>query len=252
MYWGCRIVEDGIATALIMEDDMDWDVRLKSQLQQFATGARYIQSTSFNATASITTPPHSPYGNAWDLLWLGHCGEVFPETLPENHPTSSTSPAKFTLHPDATVPFPTHLTGFQNFSASPSTRWIHVTGAPICTFAYALSHAGAQKVLYDLSVDHLLGPFDNALANLCRYGRGEVEGGLGMRCVSVTPPLFFHHKPRGTGVGDSDIQGGEEEEDDEEEGMVREKGETQNIAVSARNNVRNLMLGLELERQFED
>lgn len=27
------IVEQGISTALIMEDDMDWDVRLKSQLQ---------------------------------------------------------------------------------------------------------------------------------------------------------------------------------------------------------------------------
>jgi len=71
-------------------------------------------------------------------------------------------------------------------------------------------------VLYDLSVDHLVGPFDNALAGLCRWGAAEER--LGMKCVSVTPGLFTHHKAKGRISGDSDIQdvGGK--------GEVREKG----------------------------
>lgn len=75
-----RIVENGYESALIMEDDMDWDVRLKSQFIQFIHSARYIQSSSFPSSLAYTSS--SPYGNNWDLIWLGHCGEVFPETLP--------------------------------------------------------------------------------------------------------------------------------------------------------------------------
>jgi len=41
-----RAVEEGYASVLIMEDDMDWDVRLKKQLLQFAKGARFSALTS--------------------------------------------------------------------------------------------------------------------------------------------------------------------------------------------------------------
>lgn len=37
------MVEEGIQTALIMEDDADWDVLLKSQMVEFARGVRYLQ-----------------------------------------------------------------------------------------------------------------------------------------------------------------------------------------------------------------
>ncbi|KAF5854720.1 hypothetical protein ETB97_000469, partial [Aspergillus alliaceus] len=49
------IVSHQIATALIFEDDADWDVSLKSQLVEFARGARALQNT--------TTVPVSPYGD---------------------------------------------------------------------------------------------------------------------------------------------------------------------------------------------
>jgi len=45
-----RIVEEGYSSALIIEDDMDWDVRLKNQLVQFARGARFSWSPN-------TSPP---------------------------------------------------------------------------------------------------------------------------------------------------------------------------------------------------
>ncbi|KAI5920283.1 hypothetical protein F4810DRAFT_683368 [Camillea tinctor] len=231
-----RIVEEDLESALIMEDDLDWDIRLKSQLEKVAQGARTIMPSDHN--------PISPYGDSWDVLWLGHCGEIFPEMLPENkgkpeHP-------KYTIHDDETVPPINKLTGLVDFAMYPEfTRWVHVAGGPICTFAYALSQRGARKVLFDLSVDHLLGAFDNALAGFCRDGASGNPDGLHAKCISVTPPVFFHHKARGRLIGDSDIQ-------KIDNGDIREKGSTENIVWSARNNLRNSLMGLEMENQFQD
>lgn len=236
---GLRIIENNVSTALLMEDDMDFDVRLKEQLQLFALGSRFVQSTP------TSNDPVSPYGDDWDLLWLGHCGEVFPEELPEhksqppNDPEILTMSRKYAIRSDPTVPPPDKVTGLQDFTSFPYTRWVHQSGGPICTFAYAVSNRGARKILYDLSVDHLLGPFDNALANLCRYGKSPNL--LGMECVSSTPPLFFHHKAKGDGRGDSDIQS-------VAQGEVRDRGFTENIVWSARANVRQLLVG---GQQFE-
>ncbi|KAI0850260.1 glycosyltransferase family 25 protein [Daldinia vernicosa] len=248
-----RIVEDDLGSALIMEDDMDWDVRLKPQLERIAQGARALLSSS-------TSKPNSPYGDDWDLMWLGHCGEVFPETLDENKEKPADDAGiqymsrKFVIEDDSTVPPRDRVTGLVDFKSHPEfTRWVHITGAPICTFAYALSQRGARKVLLDLSVDHLTGPFDNALAGLCRRAvstwgveDGAVAGdrGLDAKCVSVTPPVFFHHKARGLVNADSDIQ-------TVQDGQVRDKGSTENIVWSARNNIKNMVMGTRMESQYE-
>jgi hypothetical protein len=296
-----RMVEENIETALIMEDDMDWDVRIKPLLETVAKGVRTVSGALPDAlypagrsTAGIAGPS-SPYGDDWDLLWLGHCGEPFPETMQENKGLEEgdegklAMSTKYTIHNDATVPPLKGITGLVNFTAYPEhTRWVHPSSAPICTFAYALSQRGARKVLFDLSVDRLSGPFDNALAWLCRRAvaswpkilRGEklvAEGeevgtdkgdrGLDMKCFSVTPPVFFHHKAKGKVSGDSDIQvvGGEkkkdgkdaekkEEKKKEEEVKkeeVREKGKTENIVWSARLNVRNMLMGWEMASQYD-
>lgn len=269
-----------------MEDDVDWDVRLKPQLELTAAGARAILSSLPNtlfptgrpsSSRSPLEPPVSPYGDDWDVLWLGHCGEPFPEDLPENQDLPDTDAGfqamarKWTILNDATVPALDHVTGIVDFRRYPArTRWVHVTAAPICTFAYALSYRGAQKILYALSVDGLSGPFDNALAGLCRRSVGSWSGlarsgggggegdrdqvardrGLDAKCVSVTPPLFFHHKSKGLVKADSDIQdyggGGEEGELPE----AREKGATENIVWSARLNMLNMIAGREMESQW--
>lgn len=245
-----RIVEEDLESALIMEDDVDWDVRLRSQLEDVAKGARELLGHGED--------PHSPYGDNWDLLWIGHCGEPFPEQLeqtknkPADHPGIKWMSHKYVVEDDPTVPPPEHTTGFIDFHAHPHTRWVHISGAPICTFSYALSQRGARKVLFDLSVDRLTGTFDNALAGLCLRSvaaAGEedpaVAGdrGLDAKCVSVTPPLFFHHKAKGRVAGDSDIHDGGGDD-------VREKGFTENIMWSARNNIRNMIMGWDMESQF--
>ncbi|POS79976.1 hypothetical protein DHEL01_v201618 [Diaporthe helianthi] len=250
-----RIVEEDLESALIMEDDMDWDVRLRSQLEEVAKGARELLHVGHPNSKEV---PHSPYGDKWDVLWVGHCGEPFPEFLDENkgkpldHPGLRYMKHKYVIENDPTVPPPEHTTGLVDFAAHPHTRWVHITAAPMCTFAYALSQQGARKVLFDLSVDRLAGAFDNALAGLCRRSVaavGEegvdkgVDRGLNTKCVSVTPPVFFHHKAKGRVAGDSDIHAGEGDE-------VRDKGTTENIVWSARNNIRNMIMGTEMESQF--
>ncbi|PSR92323.1 hypothetical protein BD289DRAFT_451804 [Coniella lustricola] len=240
-----RVLEESLDSALIMEDDMDWDVRLKPQLELTAAGP-FPENLEENLDASVDDD--TDYG----LQAMAR---------------------KFTILGDATVPSHAHLTGIVDFAQHPEhTRWVHVTAAPICTFAYAVSRRGAHKILYDLSVDRLVGPFDNALAWLCRravgswrgLGRGEDPDSLGDRgldakCLSVTPPLFFHHKAKGLVNADSDIHnyGGGDGGDDSEEGAsekpppeMREKGTTENIVWSARLNIANMIADREMESQW--
>jgi hypothetical protein len=242
-----------------MEDDMDWDVRLKLQLGLIAQGTRAIFSSPSKAK--------SPYGDDWDLLWLGHCGEPFPEDLEENRKLKEDDPGllemsrKYTILNDATVPSWDKLTGLVKFKRYPEhTRWVHVSAAPICTFAYALSQRGARKVLYSLSVDGIHEPYDNALAGMCRRSVGSLvrdrpvkgDGGLGMKCLSVTPPVFFHHKAKGSVSADSDINKVEQDEKLVEQGKnakVRERGSTENIVWSMRLNLPNLLTGKPMEAQ---
>jgi hypothetical protein len=66
--WCLSVIERGLSSALIIEDDMDWDIRLLSQIPEFAKGARSLSQIP------LTMPQDSPYGDDWDLLWPGHWG----------------------------------------------------------------------------------------------------------------------------------------------------------------------------------
>jgi len=116
-----RIIDHNLTSALILEDDADWDIRLKSQLQVFAQAARaFTQPTTRASTsqkpqplaqAETYKPPGmtsstvvelpldrlldrlplrdlhptiTPYGDDWDVLWLGHCGTDFPNVSSPN------------------------------------------------------------------------------------------------------------------------------------------------------------------------
>ncbi|KAF7525021.1 hypothetical protein PCG10_005372 [Penicillium crustosum] len=59
-----QVVQERLASAIIMEDDSDWDVSIKAQLQSFAHAVRALQ---FQDTQK--TPTQSPYGDDWDILW---------------------------------------------------------------------------------------------------------------------------------------------------------------------------------------
>jgi len=59
-----------LSSALIFEDDAEWDATIKSQLVELARGLHYLQGIQTSELGSL----HSPYGDDWDVLWIGYCG----------------------------------------------------------------------------------------------------------------------------------------------------------------------------------
>ena len=210
------MVEEGISSAIIMEDDIDWDINIKSQLSDFAHGSRFLQNES------ISDPTHSPYGDGWDVLWLGHCHDDLDEAdqrtyVIQNDPTVPAVDRLQLNNPDFLHQWPDH------------SRVVHVVGKPICTYVYALSYRGAQKILYALSVKELRGLFDNALSWWC------TDKHQNARCLDAHPSYFMPHKAIG-GVGKNS-------DNNPTQGNAQEKAETKNIRFSTRLNLEQLLTG---------
>lgn len=264
------MVEENIASALILEDDADWDVRLKAQLEAISRGTRILLDMAHEEPAFASKLPpksrsldgiDSPYGQGWDILWLGHCGETFPERIPGHHEILDRSSTRYTYYAmenDETLPAdPEQVTESWisgDLNRHRGTRWVHFSGGPTCSQGYALSQSGARKILLALSVGGtLVEQLDNAMSHLCRDHTpwdhpDDTQGppgypGANMRCLSVNPAVISQHKPRGRKSAGSDI---ETVEDGDE---LREEGESPNLVLSARLNVQNLMMGQPLQEQ---
>ncbi|KAL9105010.1 MAG: hypothetical protein Q9163_000107 [Psora crenata] len=219
---GNSIIHNKLHSALVMEDDADWDIHLKSQLSVFAQGAQYITGTQSE------TRPFSPYGDDWDLLWLGHCSS---QIKPGDQ-------RRFIVENDETVPEPKHRVNFGNEvpdmvaeGFDNTTRVIYEASYGLCTYAYALSHRGARKMLRGQGTMKTFLPIDLGISHMCREDPS-------FKCISVFPQLIDSHKPTGSEAKDSDIA-----ISDHREGEVRGKGFTFNIAYSTRLNLDRLLRG---------
>ncbi|KAK5936647.1 hypothetical protein PMZ80_011112 [Knufia obscura] len=236
-----RVIENGWSSALIMEDDIDWDVRLKQQLQDVAVASRYLTSNP-TSTGRVqmkdarhsTRSTHSPYGDDWDILWLGHCGMKFPETnaavLYQNDNT--VAPIKYQESWDANEPSPLK-------DLPEHTRVYTTVSEGVCSLAYAVSQQGARKLLFALGLRRLTMPFDLMLREWCQ-GNTEVPGYL-PKCISVLPQLFDHHRRVGPKDFDSEIA--------DPNGLYRDQRYTLNIRQSVRMNMEKLLSG---RTDFED
>jgi hypothetical protein len=218
---------------------MDWDTHIKPQLADFSEAARELQNGFARESNDITSK--SPYGQEWDLLWVGGCAWTLAENLPEHLAMDRPDTRKAWLPVDGTVAPPNRLSGNLSFSFDDcqGRRFAHVPGDNICSFAYAVSQSGARKALDYLGLGNVEKAFDNILSDFCRLQPHNA------RCISVIPPLFYHHRKRGKVSSDSDINGISSDE-------VRENGFTENILYSTRLNLGRLIEGLEPEKQWED
>ena len=220
-----RIVNDRISTALVLEDDADWDISLKEQLMDFATGARYIAGTP--------STPHSPYGDDWDMLWLGHCStrQIQSDTR------------LFVVQNDHTVPPMNHRVNFnsvpdlKSMGYDNSTRIVFHANNGVCLYSYALSYRGARKMLRWQATVKEFQPIDVAVGHQCRDDPG-------FKCIAVFPQLVDTHKGAGRKSRDSDI-GAFDPKD------IREKGFTPNIMQSTRLNMDALIKGEEAQIEYQ-
>lgn len=216
-----------------MEDDADWDVRIKAQAQSVALASQaYLQpfqnepsqslstlyksppsaddtpTIDLNSAPSILTPRTSPYGDNWDVIWLGHIGSHLPtEPIP-----SGADPASFlTLFtPDDTVASPRHLkrhpfASEPDIFASafpPHTRVVHAARGTAGIQAYAVSQRGARKLLHRFGLEEFTASYDLMLRDWCD-GVGMGESAKRPVCIATQPPLFSQWYSS----GGSDIHG---------------------------------------------
>ncbi|KAL8766536.1 MAG: hypothetical protein Q9194_006238 [Teloschistes cf. exilis] len=225
-----KIVRDRISTALVLEDDSDWDVSFKEQLVDFATGARYVQG--------LTSKSRSPYGDDWDLLWLGHCSAQ--QYLDGDQ-------RRFVVENDPTVPPMNHRVNFNevpklaDMGYDNTTRIVFEARDGVCLYSYALSYRGAQKVLRWQNNVKKFNPIDIGIGNQCKNDAN-------FKCIAVFPQLVDSHKSAGRQSRDSDIGQFDAKQ-------IREKGFTYNIVRSTRLNIENLMntaQDAKIENQWTD
>ncbi|KAL2129002.1 hypothetical protein VTI74DRAFT_8371 [Chaetomium olivicolor] len=227
-----EVVHRNLSTALILEDDTDWDIRIRSQLHDFALSAHaltqplrgsrhgqplYADSTfpspspsspgslpdiPFTHLPSVIPPTWSPYGDNWDVLWIGHCGMHFPFEAHPNVPKG-----RIIRHNDETVApkknIWTYNIPFTLKEKYPAhTRAYHHVQEGVCSLGYAVTQKGAQKLLYEVGLKDVSEAFDLLLRYYCE---GEQGRGAGRQCLTTQPGLFQHHRTAGPMSGMSDI-----------------------------------------------
>ena len=235
-----NVVKNNYTSALIVEDDVDWDVRLKSLLKEFAVSNNVLEKHTgtfeFPDLPATLPPQHSPYGNDWDLLWLGHCGMNIPGdniVIRQNDPTV---PEKQYLH-SWDMEEPTPLGIFPHHTRVVMAQ----VGEPVCSLGYAISQKGARSILYNLGLRALDAPFDVSLRYWCQGNKGNEQH----NCPGVIPQLFDHYRRKGPKSRDSDINA--------KGSAVREKPETLNIRWSVRLNMVKLLRGdTSYDEQYPD
>ena len=240
------MVHERLSTALIIEDDSDWDISLKDRLVEFGFASRHFSTKSLHGAEQT-----GPYGNDWDLLWLGHCA-VTECTSPNSHtdgdpsnphPTDTvTSPQqRYLLENDASVPRPANRLNFAtipDLSSYPNTtRAVFRAENGLCLYAYALSYRGAQKILRAQALLTKWLPIDLGIGEMC------ADQSNPFNCIGVFPQLFDSHKMAGAMFRDSNI-------DRYPADKIRKTAYTANIVYSSRINVDRLLRGEEPVSQW--
>jgi hypothetical protein len=252
-----EIVKRNISSALIMEDDTDWDVRIKQQMQHFAMSTQallqplagspgYADPTypvpaenspgrvpdlDFRNLPATVEPVSSPYGDGWDLLWVGNCGMSFP-----NGGNPKLPRGRVVYENDITVPDKRYLWSFTDpFSLKDEypehTRVVHHAQDGVCALGYAVSQSGARKLLHELALKGVSDGLDILMRFFCDSGKGRSHH----NCLAVQPGFFHHHRPPGRISSESDIG-------DHGDGY-RDKGNTDMVKWSVRLNADRLLEG---------
>ncbi|KAL6237029.1 hypothetical protein BDW75DRAFT_93767 [Aspergillus navahoensis] len=222
------VVENKYATALVMEDDADWDVTIRPQLREIARGVREL-SNNQNA------PRKEPYGTNWDLLWIGGCATLQSKNETDLYmiPDDPTTPGLGHRGPWEGPIGPHEDWRNQHPEVSmDSTRFVYRAGHGCCLYGYAVTYEGARKILAALSLERSA-EVDNSLGDLC----GGKNGRQQIRCFGVYPNVIGTFKPAGPSSRHSDIQNYSTTE------WVN--AESWNMVYSTRMNLQRLLAGEE-------
>jgi hypothetical protein len=213
------VIERNISTALIIEDDVDWDPRIREQLEAFGRASRNLPhmikradlaaqniilsqghtsqrdsdqdpiELAKRSTLILSAVSHAPSSspssddNDWDVLWLGHCGTSLPPQ--RNGSAHDEPPDRYMLLDDATVS-DSHST--QSSTYPPRTRIYHCSHATRCILAYAVTQRGARKIMYEHGIRNFDKDYGSALSEWCD-GLTKHMGDRPM-CLTSSPSIF--------------------------------------------------------------
>lgn len=190
-----EFLKSGQETALIFEDDVDWDIRLKTI--QVPLAQRAARSLGKSKTIDATLYPWGTPKD-WDLLYLGHCGDYLNMItkgvgVGHHHP-SDLEALRHVIYEDPTM---LNHTDLHPFTASFLTaltvpeqnRVFHHSVWPLCTFGYAITRSTAQRLLGELAppkedIHKHITAYDAAILTACRDKH--------ILCYTLQPELFHH------------------------------------------------------------
>ncbi|KAL6410123.1 glycosyltransferase family 25 protein [Ilyonectria robusta] len=267
-----RIVAENITTALILEDDADWDVRIRQQLLSIAIGAQALIQPIAGTTDTYADPSYhyprekikgkipdgiteldffnlpktepatySPYGDKWSILWLGHVKIQMPSAN-DNQPRG-----RVIIKDDPTVAPKKYLTSnvspFRFKAEYPEfTRVIHHSQVTRGTAGYAVTHMGAMEILNQVGTLDMNHAVDISMGDFC-----DGEKGRGYHtCIATQPPIFLPYRAVGPKTDTTDIDGNWAKE-----GGWFEKPESLMNRISVQINAERLIRGEEPVDQYE-
>ncbi|KAI1261444.1 hypothetical protein F5Y18DRAFT_440544 [Xylariaceae sp. FL1019] len=222
-----EVVRRNLSSALIMEDDGDWDVRIRDQLQNFAL-ASYALTQPLVAPKEDkygdTTYPKSPNESIMSIPDLDF-GNLPATVAPVNSPYEiDVIPKGRVVHFDETVPERGHLWTITNPNDLKDQyldhiRITHHVQEGRCSLAYAVTQNSARKLLYEIGLKDPTDPFDIMLSWFCE-GTGRPNRGY-HNCLTATPSPFQIHLTAGPKSYASDIADHGEGDQGEGTTMVR-------------------------------
>lgn len=203
-----HVYQSNFETALILEDDADWDIAIRKQMINISSAVRQLTKTPETES--------TPYGRSWDVLWLGHCAEHWDE----DSETITFDDAHVCPHEDYRTWMADDLAKLPDHK-----RAVYWSRNPICTFAYAVSHEGAGIILREMGACQGEA-FDVQLMLECERN---------LRCISVVPEVFHQYFPPLDFAVKSDVDAGNGEGSGPgDEAFESIMGSVENIVHSAR------------------
>ncbi|KAK9330351.1 hypothetical protein V1520DRAFT_385010 [Lipomyces starkeyi] len=192
------IIDNKIETALIIEDDVDWDINIKAQLTAFAQALR---TSRLRRPFTDEELERAPYGLDWDIMHLATSKANMAAAprnkafIKYNDPYRASSDV---ANNGCTGPNGWFCWGdiMVYTKLNETQRAIYPSYESVGLSAIAVSYRGAQRLLYYLSYKELVDTLDYSIADLLRKGA--------LRGWTVTPPLLSEWKTHGK--SDSDLK----------------------------------------------
>ncbi|KAF1968730.1 hypothetical protein BU23DRAFT_479468 [Bimuria novae-zelandiae CBS 107.79] len=222
------IIDNNIQSALILEDDVDWDVNVKEVFGLWNWQMKNNNSLAEN-NGRGPNGEECEYGCNWDHLSMGQC-------MYKPHPTDR---SHFTYHDPNSPAIGSHTINFKKEmkeqwhykDEDAGVRLITPTYSPLCTMGYAMTQRGARRALYQIGGFQAMDvPIDLEFIDHMNHGR--------MVSYTISPPTLVKWKVFGPGDTDNDY--GHEFKAKEDVDATQGGGQSKGLLNSAREGLKVL------------